>query len=108
MLMATMLSIVRSGRCFRFSTTSLLINLLVGYDYALWRRRELTHLAAREAGVAEHPIVFRERVGIAMRRAAQHHHAETGVDWRRDAIFVRNELQRDDNATGGHGRMHLL
>ena len=35
MLMATTLSSVRTGRCFRFSTTSLLIKLFVGYDYTL-------------------------------------------------------------------------
>src|ERR1700690_613057 len=103
MLMATMLSVVRTGRCFRFSTTSLLINLLVGYDYALGRRSELTHFVAREAGIAKHSIVLGEGVGVPMRRASQHHHAEAGIHGRRNAIFVRNEFKRHHHAAGSHG-----
>src|SRR5216684_151031 len=100
MLIATTLSSVRTGRCFRFSTTSLLIKLLVGYDYALRQGRQLMHFAARKAGVAKHPIVFRERVGVAVRGGAQHHHAEGRFSGGRYAIFVRNELERNRAATG--------
>src|SRR5258708_6325002 len=100
MLMAMTLSSVRTGRCFRFSTTSLLIKLLVGYDYALRQGRELMHFAARKASVAKHPIVLRERIGVAMRGGAQHHHAEGRLGGGRHAIFVWDELERYRAATG--------
>src|SRR5260370_28838683 len=100
MLMATTLSSVRTGRCFRFSTTSLLIKLLVGYDYALRQGRELMHFAARKASVAKHPIVVRERIGVAMRGGAQHHHAEGRLGGGRHSIFVWDELERYRAATG--------
>src|SRR5713101_1193940 len=100
MLMATTLSSVRTGRCFRFSTTSLLIKLLVGYDYALRQGRELMHFAARKAGVAKHPIVFRERVGVSVRGSAKHHHAEGCFGNGGHAILVWDELERYRAATG--------
>src|SRR4029077_19967333 len=92
--MATTLSNVRTGRCLRFSTTSLLINLLVGYDYAVREGRKLAHLAAGEAGDAEHPVVLGEGVGVAARGTAEHHHGEHGVHRRRDAVLVGDELGR--------------
>src|SRR5260370_41991093 len=104
MLMAVMLSSVRTGRCFRFSTTSLLINLLVGYDYALRQWRKLPHFAAREAGAAEHPVVFGERVRVPLRGPAKHHHAEHRVRGRRDTAFVGDELQRHGPAAGRERR----
>src|SRR5258708_36313008 len=100
MLMATTLSSVRTGRCFRFSTTSLLIKLLVGYDYALRQGRELMHFAARKAGVAKHPIVFRERIGVAMRGGAQHHHAKRCFSGGGHATLVLGEVHRCGGATG--------
>src|SRR5882724_9846492 len=99
MLMATMLSNVRTGRCFRFSTTSLLIKLLVGYDYAPRQGCQLVHFAADKPGVVKHSIVFREREGVAVRGSAQHHHAEGRFQGRSDPIFVRDELKRDRAAT---------
>src|SRR5271166_1228336 len=100
MLMATMLSRVRTGRNFRFSTTSLLINLLVGYDYLLWRRLDGVELAARESRVAEHRFELGESVRIAVGGGAEHHHAERGGCGRGDTIVVGNELERDGAASG--------
>src|SRR5258708_36455010 len=95
MLMATTLSSVRTGRCFRFSTTSLLIKLLVGYDYALRQGRQLMHFAARKAAVAKHPVIFRERIGIAVRRGDQHLHTERCFcSWIHEILF-RIELERN-------------
>src|SRR5260370_15574044 len=105
MLIATTLSSVRTGRCFRFSTTSLLIKLLVGYDYALRQGRQLMHFAARKAGVAKHPIVFRKCVRVAMRGGAEHHHAEGCFGGGRHAILVRDELKRYRAATGRQRRV---
>src|SRR5579864_2431090 len=47
--------------------------------------RQGVHFAAAEAGVAEHPVEFRKRVGIAVLRGAEHHHAKSGGRGRRHA-----------------------
>src|SRR5579872_4204310 len=108
MLIAMMLSSVRTGRCFRFSKTSLLINLLVGYDYALRRRRNLAQLAREESSVAEHPVQLAECIGVAVGGGPEHHHAEHGGRWRGDAVVVRDEFERDGAATGRERCMHFL
>src|SRR5258708_7022309 len=105
--MATTLSRVRSGRCFKFSTTSLLVNLLVGYDHALRRWSKLAQLVPRKTGVAEHSIIFRESVGIAARRRSQHHQAKGRIHGRRDAILVGNELRCYRAAARSQRRVYL-
>src|SRR3984957_16577683 len=88
---------VRTGRCFRFSKTSLLVKLFVRDDQALREGRELSHFAARESGVAEHFVELGKGVRVAS-RGPQHLQAEHGVTSQRDAIFVRNELGRDGDS----------
>src|SRR5258708_38531583 len=92
--MAMVLRRVRMGLCFRFSRTSLLIKLSVGYDDALGQRSEFAHLAAREAGIAEHAIQLREGVGVAGARGSEHYQREHGVGGRRAAVVIGDELAR--------------
>src|SRR5579863_5014600 len=108
MLMAITLSSVRTGRCLRFSTTSLLINLLVGYDYLFRRRRNLVHLARKESRVAEHAIQLHKRVRISMRGRAEHHHAEHRRCRRRNPVVVRDKFERYGAASRREGGMDLL
>src|SRR5690348_3207631 len=105
--MATTLSSVRTGRWRRFSTTSLLIKLLVGYDYAVRQGRKLAHLAAGETRAAKHLVVFGERVCVPAHGTAEHHHGEHGVHRRRDAVLVGNELSRHHPAARRHRGMNL-
>src|SRR5271167_1178676 len=71
------------------------MSLFVGDNDALRRWSKLHCLAAREAGVLEHPFVLAESVCITLRGAGQRDHAKACVYWRRYAVIVRNKAQRD-------------
>src|SRR5207245_10176850 len=73
--------------------------LLVTDDDAFNARRQLMQLAARKTGVAKHILEFGEGVGIAARRNAEHHHAESRCLRRRHSIIIGNKLERDCSAT---------
>src|SRR5437762_14391603 len=82
-------------------------SLFVADNNTLNRRWQFMQFAAREAGVAKHLFEFGKCVSIASRGRTQHHHAEGGGLRRRDAIFVRNEFQRDRAAAVFQSRMDL-
>src|SRR5580698_8027714 len=106
MLMAMTPNNVLMGRCLRFSKTSRLVKLFVGYDQALRDRRKLAHLAAHESSVAEH--FFELRVGIRVTGGrAQHLHAKHRVALWRHAIVIGNKLRRDGDSFWRERGMHF-
>src|SRR5215831_9757933 len=57
------------------------------------------HFAAGESAVAKHLLEFSKGVGVAARCRAEHDQTEGRCLWRRNAIRVGDELQRDGPAT---------
>ena len=68
--------VARRGRAYPwlFSLALSGQQLLITNDHSFDRRRQLVHLAAREAGVLKHLLEFSKCVSVAAGRAAEHLH----------------------------------
>ena len=60
--------------------------------------------AAREPGLGEHLLVFRESIRVAVGRGGEHRQREARRGWRRDAVGLRDEIQRQGSAARRQGR----
>src|SRR5579883_772037 len=73
------------------------------------RARSLgVQFAMDESRVAKHAIQFGERIGVAVRGGAEHHHAEHRSRRRGDAIFIRNKFQRYGATARSEGGVNFL
>src|SRR5262249_47429094 len=88
--------------------TGSVTELFVADNHAFHRRWQFVHFAATETGIAKHLFEFSEGIRVSRWSAAQHLHAEPGGLWRRDAIVVRDKLQRDCAPTVRQRRVNFL
>src|SRR5438874_4097672 len=47
-----------------------------------------------EPGIAEHPLILREGIGVSSVCTRQHHQTKSGRHGRGDAVLVRNKFER--------------
>lgn len=73
-------------------------------DDLLRRICGLVQRAVRETRCTKHAVKFGEGVSIAAGGGREHDKRESRRHWRRDAIFVGDELERDQAATGAKSR----
>src|SRR2546429_3206420 len=62
-----------------------------------------------EPGIAEHPLILREGIGVSSVCTRQHHQTKSGRHGRGDAVLVRNKFERSEEHTSElQSRLHLV